>query len=393
MREFHQRNDGDYAQPGCAACGVRATARDAPDYQRRGLELLDCLRFTREQEVQLLAVPEQYRATAHISLLVASMVAAAVTLQPLYPTPVTPRLRPLCTFTCTRSSWTLRATAASAPSCVAAVWNAWTLGTSPPMSLAAGWDYGVLGRVLPGDPADYSALVLRIAVAKNRLYLQFIKMKAIGTGSGRVAASGVTGHAVVFAHTAPEAVAEARPQLSRGVRDMLHVVLLAPPALHPLLRRCGLALPDLRAPPARVFAVLGALKAVHPGYAQLQLGEVDTPQERMSLERLHADLIAVAVPITDEEGLAMEAIATSDVAAIRAPTVAGSAGAAGATKAAAAGAMHVEEAGEGGGVAVDRNDDSSADLLLISHLAHIMVMPATPWEEMSLALSWQPYEP
>ena len=358
VRTFHRQNDGAVSLPACASCGMRAIPSDADDYQRLDLAQLECLRFTRVQEEALLRVPELYRPIHSAYLSVGTGVGDGGTGGTAGGGGDTPslyfHLHPELVDTGEQAPHEgdegdpTRVSAILCGRCVGPV----AAGNLPPLSLASGHDYGVLRRVVRGD---LSPLATRVAVANNRLYLQCIKMKAIGKGSGRVAATGMTAHAVVFAHNAPTAVAEARPQLSGGVRDMLHVVLLAPPPLHPLLRRCGLALPALRAPPAVVFNVLAALVAVHPGYAQLRLEDVDTPQERASLQRLAADIIDTAAAISDEEGLEMEAIATSDVAAIRAPAVAGAsagAAAAGGGSATAAAAMRGNRGGgdqSGGG--------------------------------------------
>ena len=144
----------------------------------------------------------------------------------------------------------------------------------------------MLQRVVPA--AANPSLALSLAVATGRPYLHVLKLKTVGDAS----ISGVTGHCVTFEDTAgasaAAAAAEVRPLLAAGVAAALRVVLMAPPSMHGLLRTSGLAHPDLRVAPAVVFDILAALKAAgHPRYVGVDVGALDTQQERAALEVTH----------------------------------------------------------------------------------------------------------
>ena len=190
VRTFHRQNDGAVSLPACASCGMRAIPSDADDYQRLDLAQLECLRFTRVQEEALLRVPELYRPIHSAYLSVGTGVGDGGTGGTAGGGGDTPslyfHLHPELVDTGEQAPHEgdegdpTRVSAILCGRCVGPV----AAGNLPPLSLASGHDYGVLRRVVRGD---LSPLATRVAVANNRLYLQCIKMKAIGKGSGRVA--------------------------------------------------------------------------------------------------------------------------------------------------------------------------------------------------------------
>jgi len=298
VRAFDARLQPHMSLPACAACGVRADPTDACDYKRHDISQLDILRYSAEQRQTLLAYPERFRRVFGFYALRSSGASSRSEGQDgassgsgcdsdgrgsaaeeggedvLY------HLRPELVEA--------NGSVKLCGGCSTAVNG----GRIPDMSLAVGVDYGVLQRVLPIVKDVPLSLAEVIAVSLNRLYMEVVKLKASGKARG---AASLSGHAISFAHDAPQAVAAARPLLSQGVGQQLLVTLVAPQHLHDLLRRSGLSHPALRADPDRVFAVLEVLAAVNPRYAHVRQQELDTPAERAALSglRLRAAVWAV----------------------------------------------------------------------------------------------------
>ena len=281
VREFLRQMDVAADLLACASCGELSIAAGCSPV---ALDRLGCLRYTDEQVADFDQRPHTYRQVK------SSYVAPDNTRYHLHPELVQPDGRvPLCSR------------------CQTAV----ARDQIPRLSIASGCDFGHLARAGVAEPTAAE----KVVAGRARLHVTVIKLSSRSSGPGSQY-SALRGHSITFEQAGLEVICEAADAAIRNAEllpQLIRVVFLGPTGRRERVRMDVGPLVTLDAD--KLLRMLAVFKDCHGEYANLELPDRDVLEQ--ALQAAHQSILDNMVVLDDADDIEADAIATSDVAAVR----------------------------------------------------------------------------